>query len=203
MRSLYQIDPGIHFDELEDLIDQPVVINVTDFDEECLEKFNEDLDKAHYTKQPVIPIVIDSYGGDAYACLGFISAIQTSKLPVATIIESKAMSAGAILFCFGTEGYRYIHPDAVIMIHDLSSDPSGKIEEIKASADHLANLNETVYKRVSSHLGHKPDYLSQLIRSHGHADWFLTAKEAKKHRIANHLKVPNFKVEIKFDILFE
>jgi ATP-dependent protease ClpP protease subunit len=36
--------------------------------------------------------------------MSMISAIKDAELPVATIVEGKAMSCGAILFSFGEEG---------------------------------------------------------------------------------------------------
>lgn len=202
MRKFYKIDPRLHIEKLEDVVDVPKVIRVTEFDDEALEDFEKDMDEAHETGQPVIPIVVDSYGGSAYGCLGFLAAIEQARVPVATILTTKAMSAGAILFCFGTEGYRFMHPYAQMMIHDVGSGTFGKVEEIKADTRHLDELNQTMYKRVSRQLGHDPDYLGRLIKEHNHVDWFLGAKEAKKHNIANHLKVPSFEIEISLRVNF-
>ena len=180
----------------------PVIVRVTGFDEESIEDFHDDMDDAHRTGQPVIPIVIDSFGGSAYGCLNMVSAIQNAKLPVATICTSKAMSAGAILFCFGTEGMRFMDPNAIMMIHDVSSDTFGKVEDIKADATHVDFLNKTMYKRIAKHLGHPDNYFLDLVKQHNHIDWYLTAKDAKKHKIVNHLCVPKFEVKISLDIKF-
>ena len=40
----------------------PVIINVTKFDEPSAKKFNEQMALAHDSDQPIIPIVIDSSG---------------------------------------------------------------------------------------------------------------------------------------------
>lgn len=203
MRTFIKIDPKLHVDKLEDLMDIPKIIRVTEFDEESLEEFEKDIDEAHATGQPVIPIVIDSFGGSAYGCLGFLAAMESAKVPVATILTSKAMSAGAIVFCFGTEGYRFMHPHATLMIHDVGSFTSGKVEEIKVDAKHLDEMNNAIYKRTSKHLGHEANYISEMIKENRHADWFINAKQAKKHNIANHLKIPSFKVEINLSVAFE
>ena len=205
MRRFYNIDNRIHFEKLDDLFDQPEIIRITDFDEKDLEEFEEDFDVAHNTGQPVIQIVIDSFGGCGYGLLGMISAIEQSKLPVATIITSKAMSAGAILFCFGTEGYRFMSPDAQLMIHDASvsfRSEDLKPEELKVEAKQLDHLNELLYKKASKHLGHPANYLVNMIKEKKNVDWFLTAKEAKKHKIVNHLRVPSFDVKVSLDIKF-
>ncbi len=202
MRKFYKIDPKIRFEKLSDIIDDPLVIRVNEFDEEALKDFEEDMDEAHATGQPVIPIVIDSLGGCIYGCLGFVAAIESARVPVATIVTSKAMSAGAVLFCFGTEGYRFMHPHAAIMIHDVGFGSRGKLEEIRTDVEHADILNTSIYKRVSQHLGHSPEYIGNLVKQNRHLDWFLTSKQAKKHKIANHLRVPNFEVEINLKVSF-
>jgi len=202
MRTFWKIDERLHIEKLDDVLDKPKIIRVNKFDEKSLEEFEEDMDEAHQTNQPVIPIVIDSFGGSAYGCLGMLAAIENARVPVATILTSKAMSAGAILFCWGTEGYRFMHPDAWMMIHDVGSFTGGKVEDIKADTKMIDNMNQRMYKRVSKKLGHKDDYIGDLIKDHHHVDWFLTAKDAKKHNIANHLKVPSFEAEITLNYSF-
>ncbi len=202
MRKFYKIDPRLKIEKLSELVQIPEVIRVTEFDEEALEDFEEDLDLAHQSQQEIIPIVIDSFGGNAYGLLGMVAAIEQCRVPVATILTSKAMSAGSLLFCFGTENYRFMHPDAQMMIHDAGSITGGKVEEIKSDARHLEHLNNLVYKKASKHLGHDAGYLSQLIRNQNHIDWFLTAKDAKKYNIANHLRVPSFDIKVSLEIKF-
>jgi ATP-dependent protease ClpP protease subunit len=202
MRRFYKIDPQLQYEKIEDIIRPPVVVRVTDFDEEDLEDFEEDIDEAHRSGQKVIPIVIDSYGGALYGAMGMIAAVESCRLPVATILTSKAMSAGAMLFMFGTEGYRFMHPHAGMMIHDVSSDVGGKIEEIKSDSRNLDALNKAIYSRASKQIGKESDYLANLIHKNHHVDWFLTAKEAKKHNIANHLKIPSFEIEVSVKVTF-
>ena len=202
MRKFYKIDHRLTIEKIDDVMKEPVIIRVNEFDEEDLEKFEKNLDEAHATGQPVIPIVIDSFGGSSYGCLGFIAAIESCVVPVATILTSKAMSAGAILFSFGTEGYRFMHPHASVMIHDVGAGTFVKVEEIKADAKHIDELNNSIYKRMSKQLGHPQEYIGDLIRENKHADWFLTSKECKKHNIANHLKIPKFEIEIGLNVTF-
>ena len=113
--------------------DLPVVLRVRKFDEAAAKEFSSYVSKAQNTGQPVLPVIIDSYGGQVYSLMSMISDIKHSRIPVATIVQGKAMSCGAILFSFGAEGMRYMDPDATVMIHDVSSMDRGKVEEIKAS----------------------------------------------------------------------
>ena len=128
---LWKLNIDNQIKEIE-LRHNPVIIRVNKFDEESAKEFASQVSLAHNTGQNVIPIVIDSYGGQVYSLMSMIAVIKNSELPVATIIEGKAMSCGAVLFTFGEEGMRFMDKDATLMIHDVSSAQWGKVEEIKA-----------------------------------------------------------------------
>lgn len=203
MKINRKIDPRIHYKKIEDLIHIPKIVRVTEFDEPSLDKFAEQMAEAQNSCQPIIPIVIDSYGGQAYALTGMLSIIDNCSVPVATICQSKAMSCGAILFAYGTEGYRFMDPNSTLMIHDVAAMNFGKIEELKSSTKQCELLNKTMYSRLAKNIGKPEDYILKLITEHKHADWYLTAKDAKKHNIANHLRIPEFEIEMKLNIQFK
>jgi ATP-dependent Clp protease protease subunit len=182
--------------------DLPIVIRVNKFDEASARSFSNLMTKAQNTGQPVIPIIIDSYGGQVYSLMSMISDIKHSRVPIATIVQGKAMSCGAILFSFGEQGKRFMDADATVMIHDVSSMEYGKVEEIKASAEETERLNKKIYYMMAENCGQHEDYFLDIVHEKGHADWFLDAKDCKKHKLANHLRVPeliiNTKVEFNF-----
>jgi len=175
--------------------DLPVVIRVQKFDGTAAKEFSKLVGKAQNTGQPVLPIIIDSYGGQVYSLMSMISDIKHCRIPVATIVQGKAMSCGAILFSFGAEGMRYMDPDATVMIHDVSSMSWGKVEEIKVNAEETDRLNQKIYTMMAENCGHHRDYFLDIVHQKGHADWFLESDEAKKHNITNHLHVPRLKIE--------
>ena len=174
----------------------PVIVRVNKFTEDSAKKFSNEVAQAHNTGQGIIPIVIDSYGGQVYSLMSMIAAINNAELPIATIIEGKAMSCGAILSSFGAEGHRYMDPHATMMIHDVSSMEVGKVEEIKASAEETERLNQLVYKVMAKNCGHPAKYFLNLVHQRGHADWYLDAIEAKKHDLVSHLRLPTLYVDI-------
>ena len=135
----------------------PIIIRLTKFDEASAKAFSSAVMKAQNTGQPVLPVIIDSYGGQVYSLMSMISDIRHSKIPVATIVQGKAMSCGAILFSFGAEGMRYMDPDSTVMIHDVSSMEHGKVEEIKASAEETERLNQKIYHMMAENCGHHKD----------------------------------------------
>ena len=193
MKYVSKISPLIKEVELRK---NPVIIRVNKFTEDSAKKFAGEIAAAHNTGQDVIPVVIDSYGGQVYSLMSMISAIQNSQLPVATIVEGKAMSCGAILFSFGEDGKRFIDKNATVMIHDVSSMAWGKVEEVKVSAQETDRLNKIVYKMMAENCGHDEDYFLDLVHEKGHADWFLDAQDAKKHKLANHIRVPTLHIDI-------
>ena len=192
-------DVSPHIKAIELRVD-PIIIRVNKFDEESAKEFTDLMSRAQNTGQSVIPVVIDSYGGQVYSLMSMISAIRASRIPVATIIEGKAMSCGALLFSFGAEGMRYMDPDATLMIHDVSTGAIGKIEEVKADAKEGERLNKKVYEMMARNCGKPADYFLKLVHDRGHADWYLEAQEAKNHNLANELRIPTLtcKVDLKY-----
>ncbi len=199
---LYKFKSAPQIKEFE-LKSNPIIITVNKFDEDAARDFRNKMSIAQDTGQKVVPVLIDSYGGQVYSLLSMIASIRESKLPVATIVQGKAMSCGAILFSFGEQGHRYIDPDATVMIHDVSAGQFGKVEELKANAAESTRLNEKVYKMMAVNIGKKEDFFTKKIHEKGHADWYLDPEECKKIGLANHIRVPHLSVNLKVEIDFE
>lgn len=200
MKHKVEISPLIKTVELRK---SPVIIRVNKFDEESAKNFALDVAQAHSTGQKIIPVVIDSYGGQVYSLMSMIAAIRDSELPIATIVEGKAMSCGAVLFSFGEDGLRFMDKDATVMIHDVSSMDWGKVEELKASAAEADRLNQKIYTMMARNCGKKDDYFLKIVDKKKHADWFLDAEECKKHGMANQLRLPTMTVEVSVNIEVE
>lgn len=177
-----------------DLIHMPVVVTVNKFDEQAAREFKDAMQKAYDSRQPIIPVLIDSYGGQVYSLLSMIDTIKSSDVPVATIISGKAMSCGAVLFTCGAEGHRYMGANATLMIHDVSSGTHGKVKEMKVDVNEAERLNKAIYKIMANNVGKGDSYFDEIVASKMRADWYLTPTEALTHNLANHIKVPSFNV---------
>ncbi len=197
MNFLAEISPLIKTLELKQ---EPVIITVNEFNEESAAEFAAAVSLAHNTGQKVIPVVIDTFGGQVYSLMSMISSIKSATVPVATIVKGKAMSCGAILASFGDDGLRFMDKDATLMIHDVSSYAFGKIEELKSDVREAERLNKKVYTMMARNCGKADDYFVDLIHDKGHADWFLDAEEAKEHNIVQKLRVPNLKGTVSVSI---
>lgn len=178
-------------------ITRPITVKISGrITESSAKKFASDMDAAQETGQPVIPVIIRSYGGNVYSLLSMIDVIRNSKVPVATIVVGKAMSAGAVLLSCGADGMRYMAPNATIMIHEVSSSMHGKIIGVKADVNEALRLNRLILGIMSLNIGKNKKYIASIIHLKGHADWYLTAREAKKYGLVNHIGVPEFVVDI-------
>ena len=91
---------------------------------------------------------ITSMGGDGmYAFLAY-DAIKRSKIPIYTISEGIACSAGTILAVAGIK--KYATPNTFILIHQLSTSAAGTYEQI---LDHNANNIEVMNTIKKIYLG--------------------------------------------------
>lgn len=175
---------------------QPAVVYVTDIDEEHTQKFGADVSRAHDTGQTFIPVIVDSYGGDAYALFGMLAVLEAATLPIVTIVESKAMSCGLSIFAAGA--VRIAAPSATLLLHDVldTTDSERKTSEIKADAEQMARLQAMFLRRLDTAAGKKPGYFDKLLDDNKHVDVFMSAQEAKKHGLVTHIGSPRLTTAI-------
>jgi ATP-dependent protease ClpP protease subunit len=200
MLNTVTIDSRVHGKAI-DLIDKPVVVRVTKFDEDGAKSFSEEVSKAHETGQTVIPIVIDSYGGQVYSLLDMITQIQSSKIPIVTVLEGKGMSCGAMLFAMGHQ--RFMAEHATLMLHDVASGSYGKLEEIKSDAVEFDRLQRLIFSIISKNIGRPADYFTKIIHDKSHAEWYLNARQAKKHGLCTRIGIPTLTTEVSVSYKFE
>ena len=66
MKWMTKISPLIKEVEMRH---NPVIVRVNKFDEDAAKKFDQEIARAHNTGQKVVPVVIDSYGGQVYSLM--------------------------------------------------------------------------------------------------------------------------------------
>jgi ATP-dependent Clp endopeptidase proteolytic subunit ClpP len=91
-----------------------------------------------------LTIFIKSDGGDVYAGLCAMDHLLASPMEITTVADGMCASS-ATLILFGGD-HRLMLPNARILIHQLSSDFSGKFEEFK---NEKRNLN-SIMKQIRS-----------------------------------------------------
>ena len=198
MKSFVRLDQKIRCKQESLHLDNITPIRLNNaFNYEMVQKFHEEFNELLDKNPKFIPVIIDSYGGEIYCLLELISLIQSSPVPVATICNGKAMSCGGMLFMFGHQNLRFMSEHATIMLHEVSTLSFGKVEEIKADAKETDRLNTKIFQMAAKHLGHKESYFLDLLHNMNHSEIYLTAKDAKKHNICNHIGVPQLVTEVK------
>lgn len=206
MLETLNIDSRLKFgkDAVRDLLTTPRVVRVNSFDEESVKAFSTAMSAAHQTGQSVIPVVIDTHGGDPYSLMAMVDIIDASRVPVATVIEGKAFSCGAVLFCCGRDGLRFMGPNSTLMIHDvLSSDENEKkSREIMADAQETSRINKRLYRVMDKHIGKPAGYTWDLVQARTRTDWYLNPRQAVKLGYANHVKLPTLRCNVKVEMDF-
>jgi len=197
MIDYVKIDSRIRIQSAAELLKCDKIVYVNKFNEAAVKQFREEFLAAHETEQEIIPIIIDSLGGEVYSVLAMADMIKASDRKIATVVIGKAMSCGAVLLTCGDEGMRYATPTSTIMIHDVSMMTWGKMEEIKSDAKEGERLNKLIFSMMEKNCGlEKGELLDKLRKDYNSADWFLTPQQAKKINIINHIKLPKLITEV-------
>lgn len=164
---------------------------VNDFNDQSLEHFHEHfnrLESLHYLT--IIPIFISSYGGEVYSMIAMRDLIKTSTKKVATIAVGKAMSSGAFLLAAGSQGLRYASPNSTILIHEISTGFEGKNSALLEKAIGMDALNKQVFGMFSKDTNTTHGYWIEELKKRGDGDIKLSATQAKKLGIIDHIGVP-------------
>ena len=166
-----------------------IVIN--QFNEHSLRRFRQEINNLEQSSQPFIPIIIDSFGGDVYSLLGMVDLIENSTKQIATICDSKAMSAGATLLSCGSPGLRFASKRSTIMVHEvLSHGPSTKVSDVTIDTNHANHLNRQLFSILDKNSKKKSGYFYKLLGKNKNSNLYFSAEEAKKHGIIDHISVP-------------
>lgn len=198
MNVTYSTQAPVSLDKLKTLFEPLIVIHVTDFDDESYKKFTEDFARASAAPQPIIPVLIDSFGGEVYSCLGMMDVLESSKKPIVTIVQSKAMSCGAALFSCGDKGFRYASPSSTFLVHEVSSESGGKVTDQQIDLEEAVRLNNLMLQRISKSCGKRPTFMEKALKEKG-GDYFITAKEAKDMGLVSHIGIPNLNIKVQVD----
>ena len=176
---------------------------VNEFTEYGVKNFKVDFDDLNCSSLPIIPVIIDSFGGEVYSLLAMLDIISTAVKPVATIALGKAMSCGSVLLACGTEGLRFVGPHATVMVHDVATVSFGKIEELKADVGEAERLNIKIFELLNNKCNKPKGYFQKIVADKKHTNWYLDAKEVLKHGLADHVGLPVIDSLFNLDVVKE
>lgn len=191
------------FGKTEDIITEPVEYRVQDFDEQSAKEFHQAITEANNTGQTVFPVIIDSYGGDIYSLLSMLDDIENSNIPVATIVNGKAMSCGCFLAGFGTSGYRYAGPHSQLMFHDFSLESEGKANDAINDMEQMKIFRDDMFRKFEDACKMRRGRCKTILKNVNNSDIYLTAEQALKMKIIDHIGVPNLRLNLKAEYSFE
>jgi len=98
---------------------------------------------------PNIYLHISSYGGCLFSAFSTIDTIKNSRVPIVSIIEGKAASAGTLISMVCAK--RYMTKNSFMLIHQLSSMSMGKYEALKDDFVNDTKLMDLIYKLYREH----------------------------------------------------
>lgn len=167
------------------------VIHVKDFTLSTLQDFDKSMRKLIIDDDvQVIPVIINSYGGQVDSLLGMIDIIESCPKPVATIASGVAMSCGAVLLAAGTKGYRFAGPNAQIMIHQITTGEQGKMSDFEVGVAQSKKISKKLFDLLNKLSGKKAGFYEALIKKTNHADVYLEPKDALRHGLIDHVGIP-------------
>lgn len=169
----------------------PGHIFVKDFEDIDLMLFTESmLQASNDPKVKNIHVWISSYGGSVDNVFAMIDLISYVKKPIYTIGYGKAMSAGCLLLASGNKGMRYATQKTNIMFHTVSAGTTGRTADVVKAADDIKRTNDQVLKELARATGKTLKDIKDLLKEELNTDIFLSAKQAKKFGIVDHIGLP-------------
>lgn len=174
---------------------------VNEFTEYGVKCFKSDFDDLNNSSLPIIPVIIDSFGGEVYSLLAMLDIMSTAIKPVSTIALGKAMSCGSVLLACGSPGLRFVGHHSTVMVHDVATVSFGKIEELKADVGEGERLNNKIFDLLNEKCRKQKGYFQKLVAEKKHANWYLDAPEVIKHGIADHIGMPVIDSSFNVDVV--
>jgi ATP-dependent protease ClpP protease subunit len=131
---------------------------------------------------PPIKLHITSYGGSIHAAYKCINCIKNSNVPVHTIVDGFAASAGTLISVVGAK--RYINKCSMMLIHELRSSTSwNKMSELEEEIDNLKKTMEQIKDIYEENTNMSRSELAKILKKD--VDW--DAKECLKRGLVDEI----------------
>ncbi|MCH7595847.1 MAG: ATP-dependent Clp protease proteolytic subunit [Planctomycetes bacterium] len=102
-----------------------------------------------------IHLYINSPGGSISAGLAIYDTMQYLRCDVATYDVGLCASMGAVIFCGGTKGKRFLLPNSRTLLHQplIGGVLQGSATDLAIEAEEIIRLRHTLYEIISSRTG--------------------------------------------------
>ena len=124
---------------------------------------------------------INSYGGSVFAGLAAVDYIRNSQVPINSIVDGCAASAGTLMSVVAKE--RGIHQNSFMLIHQLSSGMWGKYEELKDDMKNSKILMDTIKNIYQEHTKIPKSKLDNILKR----DLWFDAKTCLKYGLVDYI----------------
>ena len=132
-----------------------------------------------------IHLYINSPGGSVSAGLSIYDTMQYLRCDVATYNVGLAASMGAVIFCGGARGKRFVLPNARTLLHQplLGGVLQGPATDLSIEAAEIVRLRKALYEIISSRSGKT---LQQVEKDCDRNKW-LDAKETIEYGLGDQI----------------
>ena len=128
-----------------------------------------------------ISLYINSPGGSITAGMAIYDTMNFIKSDVSTICVGMAASMGAFILAAGTNGKRFILPNAEVMIHQPLGGVQGQATEIEIAAERILKIKKKLNKILAESTGKDIN----TINNDTDRDHFMDSEEALAYGIVD------------------
>ena len=179
---------------------QPQVVEISgEIDDTAANEFATSMRQAIASGQTLIPVTIDSEGGDVYASLRIIECMRQCHVPIATVVLGKAFSGAALIFMCGDT--RYVSTLGTVMFHDVACmGMDGTLSDVTIEASEMKRLNDLIFSIVYDKL-QLPEHerFVNKLRKEKQRDLYISPKQLAKYGIIESPGLPEFVTRVSLD----
>ena len=131
-----------------------------------------------------IYLYINSPGGSITAGMAIYDTMQFVPNDIVTVGIGMAASMGQLLLTAGTQGKRYITPNARVLLHQPHGGFGGTSSDIQTQAQLILSMKERLAQITAERTGKTVEQ----INADGDRDRWFTAEEALEYGFVDHLR---------------
>jgi ATP-dependent Clp protease protease subunit len=133
-------------------------------------------------------LMICSNGGSLEAAFALIDVMRSSTIKIKTVGLGQIASAALCIFLAGTPGRRVLTPNTSILSHQFSWGSDGKAHELFATVKEFDLAQRRMIQLYKDTTGMDDRAIKKtLLPPH---DVYLSAEEALKYKICDHVATP-------------
>lgn len=124
------------------------------------------------SEPPNIYLHLQSNGGDAFAGLSAMNAIENTRIPVTCIVDGFVASAATFLL-LGATGGRCMRKNSNVLIHQIRTEFWGRFDELQDEMRNSKNLMKNIKRIYKQKSNMPPEKIENIIKK----EIYLTHKQ--------------------------